>query len=60
MTGDNFLVHQFHLDSDGVLAKLEAQATRVKVSLPKLLEKLAKSTPTFAQIVAANHDCETY
>jgi predicted nucleic acid-binding protein len=56
MSGDEFLVCQFHLDSEGVLEKLEAQAARVKVSLPQLLDRLERSAPTFAKIVEANHD----
>jgi predicted nucleic acid-binding protein len=54
ITGDDFLLHQFHLDSDGVLAKLEAQAAQRKVSLPKLLETLERSARSFVEVIRTN------
>jgi len=56
MSGDDFLIHQFHLDSDGVLEKLEAQAAKLKSTLLELLQKFAPRAPCFASLVATNHD----
>jgi len=57
MTADEFLVNQFHLDSDNVITKLEAQARKKRSTLKDLLGLLGRGTPEFAQLVSDNVDC---
>ncbi len=52
MTADQFLVNQFHLETDTVMEKLEAQARKTGTSVSDLLARLARSVPGFSQLVA--------
>jgi predicted nucleic acid-binding protein len=55
MTADDFLVNQFHLDPDNVIAKLEAQANKKRSTRMDLLQLLeTRGAPNFAQIVSEN------
>ncbi len=55
MTGDEFLVNQFHLDSEGVIDKLNAQARKSGRTLMDLLQLLgSRGTPNFAQLASGN------
>jgi predicted nucleic acid-binding protein len=60
MTGDEFLTHQFHLDSDGVTAKLEAQAAKLKATIPQLLQRLGNSAPSFATLIATSCESDSF
>ncbi len=51
MTADDFLVNQFHLDTNSVIAKLEAQTKKTRLTMPGLLQLLGKQgTPRFAPL----------
>jgi hypothetical protein len=53
LTADKFLVSQFDLDADGVLAKLEAQADKRRSTLTDLLRLLgSRGAPEFAKLVS--------
>ena len=53
VTADEFLVNQFHLDSEGVIDKLNAQAQKNGRTLMDLLQLLSsRGTPNFAQLVS--------
>jgi predicted nucleic acid-binding protein len=49
-TPDEFLVHQFHLNPEVVLAKLTEQA-QARQGIARLLEIHEKTVPTFTQLV---------
>ena len=49
-TPDEFLVHQFHLDSVAVLAKIQEQAAE-RGGMARLLEIHQKSVPAFAALI---------
>jgi hypothetical protein len=51
LTPDDFLVHQFHLDPDLVVEKLEHQAKTTNRPLAQHLEKLAASAPVFVSLI---------
>jgi hypothetical protein len=58
MTADDFLVNQFHLDADSVIAKLDAQAQKRRSTMMELLRLLgSRGTPKFAQLISENADC---
>jgi predicted nucleic acid-binding protein len=58
LTADQFLVSQLHLDADGVIAKLEAQAKKRRSTITDLLRLLGtRGAPQFAQLVSDNEEC---
>jgi predicted nucleic acid-binding protein len=60
MTADEFLVNQFHLDPDGVIEKLHAQAQKRRTTIMRICELLSDSspgTPKFSKLVIESADC---
>jgi|SRR6185437_5752705 len=50
-TPDEFLVHQYHLNPEVVLEKLDAQATGIKQERQDVLKRLKENAPTFVDMV---------
>ena len=50
-TPDDFLIHQFHLNSPLVLEKLDQQAAAISQRRSDLVLKLEKSIPQFAELI---------
>jgi predicted nucleic acid-binding protein len=48
---DEFLVHQYHLNPEVVLEKLDAQATGIREQRQGILNRLKRPTPLFADMV---------
>ncbi|MFN0168797.1 MAG: PIN domain-containing protein [Bryobacteraceae bacterium] len=53
LTPDDFLVHQFHLNNELLIAKLAAQATARKISIDGLLDGLRRSAPNCVDLIRA-------
>jgi predicted nucleic acid-binding protein len=51
LTPDEFLVHQYHLDSYVVLNNLRAQAERLPDGFPGLLNRLSQAAPGFVELI---------
>jgi putative PIN family toxin of toxin-antitoxin system len=49
---DEFLVHQFHLNAEQVLEKLDTQAAAIQKERPYIIERLKTTTPVFAALAA--------
>jgi predicted nucleic acid-binding protein len=52
LTPDEFLLHQFHLNAETVVAKLDGQAAIRRVSLSDLLAAMRRRAPRFVATVA--------
>jgi predicted nucleic acid-binding protein len=50
-TPDEFLVHQFHLDPEQILDKLDGQSSNIGKDRPYIIERLRVMVPTFAALV---------
>jgi predicted nucleic acid-binding protein len=50
LSADEFLVHQYHLNPEVMLEKLDRQAAGIRKRRSEILQYLEKSTPTFCQI----------
>jgi predicted nucleic acid-binding protein len=50
-TPDEFLVHQYHLNPEVVLEKLDAQATGIKHERQDILNRLREKAPMFVEMV---------
>jgi predicted nucleic acid-binding protein len=48
---DQFLVHQYHLNPEVVLEKIDAQATGIRQQRQNILDRLKTLVPSFANIV---------
>jgi predicted nucleic acid-binding protein len=54
LTADEFLIHQWHLDQDLVLEKIESQVAACKVDMQRHLDLLGRMAPTFSALVREN------
>ena len=52
---DEFLVHQFHLNPDLVLQKLDEQAASIKQERAQIIERLKLVAPSFAAITQSRN-----
>jgi hypothetical protein len=50
LSADDFLVHQYHLNPEVMLEKLDRQAAGIRKRRFEILQYLQKSAPTFCQI----------
>ncbi len=50
LSADDFLVHQYHLNPDVMLEKLDRQAAGIRKRRSEILQYLQKSAPTFCQV----------
>jgi hypothetical protein len=50
LSADDFLVHQYHLNPEVMLEKLDRQAAGIRKRRFEILQHLQKSAPTFCQI----------
>jgi PIN domain len=54
-TPDEFLVHQYHLNPEVVLEKIDAQATGIREQRQGILNRLKIPAPLFANLVEKDH-----
>jgi predicted nucleic acid-binding protein len=52
---DDFLIHQYHLDSRTVLDKLDLQAAEIRKQRSDVLELLRRSVPRFCEVCLGPH-----
>ena len=50
-SADDFLIHQYHLDPQQVLGKLDEQAANFREERSHLVQTLAKAVPKFSELV---------
>ena len=50
LSADDFLVHQYHLNPEVMLEKLDRQAAGIRKRRPEIQQYLQKSAPAFCQI----------
>ena len=55
LTPDQFLVHQWHLDSSLVMSRVLAQVDDYKKKVDLHLDLLARMTPKFVELLRSNH-----
>ena len=48
---DDFLIHQFHLNPQQVLEKLDAQASGIRKSRPAIIQLLRPTVPKFVELI---------
>jgi predicted nucleic acid-binding protein len=51
LTADDFLIHQYHLDTDGFIAILTQQAARINIPIYNLLASLSVHIPQLAALI---------
>ncbi len=54
LSPDEFLVHQFHLDKELLLERLQAQAAVARIPVPDLLARLGRRSSHFAKLLLAS------
>ena len=54
ITADGFLIRQYQVDKDQVLAILAQKAAKIRAEVPELLTKLSVNAPKFCTLVGGS------